>query len=313
MSTRTKLIMGAAVALAAAAALWLLLSARFTADEGSAPDAVQSPRLDDSPLKPEDQSPVVVPTPMKETTRAVESPPNEAAGSGIKPPVELLSWDDTHAEIARLVGIEYDALIQILPKLKAMAKAVDAAYEKVINGADPQYDYLREAIAKFQDDSRLHSIYDARYPASYDFDPLVLLVRAGRLTPDEMPHQKRTLPNGELIRILPNEKYIIKFRKRRVYSEEQLQLKETLLQKQADLQTRLSGASSESDTKSLQSELEEIQRVLEVGFKPFTEFEREHMWGRENDPNLKVYELDLGEIDIDHSMTDIDLSAIGID
>ena len=74
-----------------------------------------------------------------------------------------------------------------------MDGAVNAAYEKVINGVDPQYDYLREAIAKFQDPNRLRSIYDSRYPGWYDFHPLVLLVRAGRLTPDEMPPPKENL------------------------------------------------------------------------------------------------------------------------
>ncbi len=297
MSTRMKLIMGAAVALAAAVALWLLLSARETADEGSAPDAVQSPRMDVSPLRLEDQSPVVVPTPMKETTRAVESPPNETAGSGsAKAPVELLSWDDTHAEIARLVGIEYDALIQVLPKLEAMARAVDAAYEKVMNGVDPQYDYLREAIAKFQDHGRLNSIYDSRYPEWYDFHPLVLLVRAGRLTPDEMPHQERTLPNGQVIRILPNEKYIIKFRRRGVLTEEGMRRKEAALQKEADLVERLSRASSESEEESLQSELEEVRIKLERLTPGYSNSRRTHMWGREDDPNLKVYKIDLGKI-----------------
>ena len=296
MSRRTKLIMGAAVVLAAFLAAWLLFMIGEKADNGSAPDAVQSPRLDVSPLRLEDQSPVVAPTPMKETTPAVESPPNETAESGsVKAPVELLSWDDTHAEIARLVGIEYDALIQVLPKLEAMARAVDAAYEKVINGADPQYDYLREAIAKFQDHGRLNSIYDPRYPEWYDFHPLVLLVRAGRLEPDEMPHQKRTLPNGQVIRILPHEKYIVKFRQRGQLTEKGMQLKEAALQEEADLLERLSRA-SESEAAPLQSKLEEVLKRLERLTPGYSDSRRVHMWGEEDDPNLKVYEIDLGKI-----------------
>ncbi len=311
VSNTTKIV-GTAVALAAAAALWMLLSGREPADERSAPDAAQSPRLDDSPLRPEDQTPRFIPEVEEEASGAANPSTSETPEvKSSKPPVELLSWDDAMGECARITGVEYDALIQILPKQEAMNKATDAMKAKIEH--DPEYAYVWEALKKYYHQQGANSSYDPRYPAWYDFHPAVLLVRSGRLDPDEMPHQKRTLPNGQVIRMLPHEKYIIKFRKRRVYSEEQLQFKETLLQKQADLQARLSGASSESDTESLRSELEEIQRALEVGFKPFTEFEREHMWGRENDPNLKVYELDLGEIDIDHSMTDIDLSAIGID
>ncbi len=295
VSNTTKVVVGTAAALAVVVALWMLLSGREALDEGSAPDAAQSPRLDVSPLRLEDQSPVVVPTPMKETTRAVESPPNETAGSGsVKPPVELLSWDDALGECARITGVEYDALIQILPKLEAMTKATDAMNAKVEH--DPEYAYVREALNKYYHQRGHNSSYDPRYPASYDFDPRVLLVRSGRLDPDEMPHQKRTLPNGQVIRMLPHEKYIIKTLHRRVYSEDQLQLKETLLQKQVDLQARLSSASSESDAQSLRSELEEIQRGLE-GFKPFIESKQVMMWGNEDDPNLKVYEINLGVIE----------------
>ena len=297
VTNTTKIAVGVGLAGAVIAAWLLFMNGGEKADSGSATDAVQSPRLGDSPLKLEDQTPRFIPEPTEKASGAVESPPSEAPGvKSVKPPVELLSWDDTHAEIARLVGIEYDALIQILPKLKAMDGSVNAAYEKVINGVDPQYDYLREAIAKFQDHGRLNSIYDPRYPASYDFDPRVLLVRSGRLDPDEMPHQKRTLANGQVIRMLPHEKYIIKKRHRRVYSEDQLQLKETLQQKQTDLQARLSGASSESEAQSLRSELEEIQKGLE-GFPPFIETREVWMWGREDDPNLKVYEIDLGFVE----------------
>ena len=206
-------------------------------------------------------------------------------------------------------AIEYDALIQILPKLEAMARAVDAAYEKVMNGVDPQYDYLREAIAKFQDPNRLRSIYDSRYPGWYDFHPLVLLVRAGRLEPDEMPHQKATLPNGQVIRILPHEKYIVKFRQRGQLTEKGMQLKEAALQEEADLLERLSRA-SESEAPPLQSKLEEVQKRLERLTPGYSDSKRVHMWGSDDDPNLKVYEIDLGEIEIDPSVTERALREI---
>ncbi len=296
MSVTTKVVVGTAAALAVVVVLWMLLSDGDASKNELAGGDVQSPRLDDSPLRPEDQTPRFIAEPKKEASGAVDPSISETPKvKSSKPPVELVSWDDALGECARITGVEYDALIQILPKLEAMTKATDAMNAKVEH--DPEYAYVREALNKYYHQRGHNSSYDPRYPASYDFDPRVLLVRSGRLDPDEMPHQKRTLPNGQSIRILPHEEYVIKFRKRRVYSEEALQFKETLLQKQADLQARLSGALSESDAESLQSELEEIQKALEDGFKPFTEFKNVHRWGREDDPNLKVYELDLGVLE----------------
>ena len=93
MTNTTKIAVGVGIAGAVIAAWLLFMNGGEKADSGSAPDAVQSPRLDVSPLKLEDQSPVVVPTPMKETTRAVESPPYETPKvKSAEPPVELLSW-----------------------------------------------------------------------------------------------------------------------------------------------------------------------------------------------------------------------------
>ena len=307
MSVTTKIVVGTAAALAVVVALWMLLSDGDAAKNEVADGDVQSSRLGDSPLRIEDQTPRVAPISKKEKEEKpdpvnssegakAESKSAKAESKSANAPVELLSLDDAYGEAARLVGIEYDALIQVLPQPKAMDAAVNAVHDRVRN--DQEYAYLRDALQKFAHQEGDRAIYDPRYPAWYDYHPLVLLVRSGRLPPEEMPHVKVSLPNGEMIRMLPHEKYIVKFRRKgreEPLTEEEIQRRDAVLQTLSDLQLRLRNASESEE--SLRSALMAAHEELQQYMTGTGESKRVHMWGREDDPNLKVYEIDLGIIE----------------
>ena len=129
----------------------------------------------------------------------------------------------------------------------------------------------------------------------YDFNPVELLVRAGRISPpDPDPYEEVQLPNGEMYRIKEGDHLIVRYRKQHKMSEDRRNRIANLETREAELRRRVSETGSEEDAQALSR----TQRQLESLRAPrYSSASIQFQTALEDHPDYNVIELDLGVIE----------------
>ena len=296
MNRRIWIAGAAAAALAAAIAILLI---KF----GGGPEDEAALELDDI----ESQTPVqTAPAPTAEETQetsddsdaAAESQGKaETAGAGGK--YDFKTWEEALDHYAELVGKQYDLMDKSVtiprsekyydPEMHAMleeayvwARAGHDVHQRVyVEGEDPQ---LKEALESIE------------FPP-YAFNPIDLLVRAGRL-PESVLYQEIDLPNGEVYRLKRAKHLIVRYERRGYVTEERRQRIANLESEEKDLLRRMSMSSSEDEKYQLNEQLMNVQSNLDVLRQPsYGRHKFEYGEIYPGHPDSEVIELDLGRIE----------------
>ena len=259
------------------------------------------------------------------------APTEKTTNGGAAIPSHFATLDEARNFFARLVGEEYDILeadesIVFPEEPLSEEEAKDRAdFKKEIMESfdndpeampwgfdDPEASRIRELAGMafdnvrarvFMEDERNEyaGLRKALEPVS--FDPMAVLVRAGRL-PEEVLYSKAKLPNGKVYNLLPNTELVVNYQlKAKLTKPERRRLLENE-QKESDLLSRLAGGNlSESEASTLNEELTKVQQELARIRKPvYSDHQSKYTRGDRDHIDFKTITMDLGVINEDDNI-----------
>ena len=180
--------------------------------------------------------------------------------------------DATLDEYARLMLIEYDRLMsEGVKEINARLQAFLNIQERIVDNVRPE---LTTAMIFFQDQRTI-----------VNFNPVAMLVRAGRLPPTAQGNVFE-LPNGEIYTIeKPHTEVVVRYQMKRRLSESGRLTLENLRSKELDILERMAtGESMEAEYQDVRAEINEIERMAtSVASKALT-----LRWGDKEHPDFKI-------------------------
>lgn len=279
----------AALSVLLAALLWTLVAGRF-----SSSDAPQIAQDEQTPRQP-DHAAFGEPAPRDENAASGEkvaelepsSEAQEMPTAAIEIPPELSTVDGVLNEWARLVGEEFDLLIQTHSESEASLEAFSIASDRIMS--NPEYAVLKEAIKRTIND----------FPPNAQH-PSVMLWRAGRIPISKVPCFIE-LPNGEIYNMPRNTKLIVRFKTRAHLSADGKQALKEKTQRQNKLLADLAkGTASEDETNAMLKELNSVtQRLNDIQSPSYSDKQRTYLWGDSDEGPFKEVVLDLGIVERD--------------
>ncbi len=306
MKRRTAVILAALGCVIVGAFLWLLW-----AEERNSPvsqkELTESDGTKTVPLAPSAPSPVIRQEPETAQPKENKSPPTE---SGEAKKYNFITWHDALNEFVRLVGLEFDKIVQedhpypAVFCLQARRNAQEAmlndpeflaAMSPFIPHAEPIPDEIKHLVTNPNPEDRI--------PMKIWGNPIRLVVLSGRL-PEESLYTKIALPNGKIFYLEENQQLRVAWQIKRpplAQTEEGRRALENLRQREKQLEADVINAQGSAFDNAF-AELERVKAEIRglhkerITYRMMIEGVPDEF---EDHPEFERIEMDLGVIERD--------------